>query len=585
MRAYGNKRITPVYGDYRPRERRWNNIKLHGWHNEERTGDTAVEWEDTYNDYVGGTFGGRSELQAEYYASEGDSEQTGTPTPDAPIPITPYLPAGTYKITMPDATYELTLPTDMHGVGGIRDRVVVDYVSKRGWLDGRYGYIASYSGESISTPYMSSTGELTEGATIVYQLATPTKTALTLTKVTTSTAPELPLEFLADASSVSPDLPATIESAQPVVTARGRNLLPHPLDIAKYTLTNYQNRVLISQDKNEVTVSALHSDNIDTMFSFISPLFNLPPNSIIVVSFYAYVHIENWYFQLVRPTGTCTQLLSESGDRIQATSDITDITQDKWKQYNFIITTNENTKYRIQIGSDAPNLYGDGSYIKYKNIQIEQSSTPHPYTPYRAPTTLEFPELRAIALPETATEWTYIRDGVKYWADTANYVGGGWWDVTKQVEIQRVPNNRMWNRSAEASWTSLQRVQVTFSPAKKIGLYTLGYCSHFGVKNNGIATISTNLMSVYPTNNIIYWFPKYQIFGLNGDETNEEADAALNSWLQNNEVWISYIRATPTTTRLHLGTLKSYPRYTHVEQITDGVRADMQLTAKVVDRC
>jgi hypothetical protein len=156
--------------------------------------------------------------------------------------------------------------------------------------------------------------------------------------------------------------------------------------------------------------------------------------------------------------------------------------------------------------------------------------------------------------------------------------------VARRIALQRVPNNRAWNRATEQSWAESKRVLLNFpSNPKKIGINTLGYCSHFGIINNGLGTIGSNLMSIYPNNNIIYWYPDYKIFGLNGGETNEEADEALNAWLQDNELWISYVMANPIITYHDEPPLRTYPRYTHVEQITDGVRAHMQLTAKVVD--
>ncbi len=42
-------------------------------------------------------------------------------------------------------------------------------------------YIASYNGETITTPYMSTTGELTTGATVIYTLSTPIETDITST--------------------------------------------------------------------------------------------------------------------------------------------------------------------------------------------------------------------------------------------------------------------------------------------------------------------------------------------------------------------------------------------------------------------
>lgn len=43
--------------------------------------------------------------------------------------------------------------------------------------------IDSYNGEAITTPYMSTTGELTDGSTVIYQLVEPTETELTAAEI------------------------------------------------------------------------------------------------------------------------------------------------------------------------------------------------------------------------------------------------------------------------------------------------------------------------------------------------------------------------------------------------------------------
>lgn len=58
--------------------------------------------------------------------------------------------------------------------------------------------------------------------TVVYQLATPTRTPLTFTKNNASTAPECPMEFLTDTPSL--EYPAELFDASGTVKARGKNL-------------------------------------------------------------------------------------------------------------------------------------------------------------------------------------------------------------------------------------------------------------------------------------------------------------------------------------------------------------------------
>jgi len=51
VRMYGDRRIYPYYEDYRPLERRVNNVKIAGWHSESEEGE-FIEFSETYNDKV-----------------------------------------------------------------------------------------------------------------------------------------------------------------------------------------------------------------------------------------------------------------------------------------------------------------------------------------------------------------------------------------------------------------------------------------------------------------------------------------------------------------------------------------------------
>ena len=80
------------------------------------------------------------------------------------------------------ATYDITLPADhdylaslpVGGPNGIRDELVLraDGVAV---LFMRTAKIASYAGESVTTPYRSTTGALTTGATVIYGVPLTTK--------------------------------------------------------------------------------------------------------------------------------------------------------------------------------------------------------------------------------------------------------------------------------------------------------------------------------------------------------------------------------------------------------------------------
>lgn len=125
-----------------------------------------------------------------------------SPSVDYPSPITTNLPAGTYKYTSGDDIYEFTLTDDLRGVGEIKDKVVFDKINNKGYLYKAIGYISSYNGEVITTAYKSTTGALTMGATIHYVLTEPTRTELTITKVESSTAPEIDAVNVTDLSTL-----------------------------------------------------------------------------------------------------------------------------------------------------------------------------------------------------------------------------------------------------------------------------------------------------------------------------------------------------------------------------------------------
>lgn len=81
-----------------------------------------------------------------------------------------FEPYRSTTITLPD-------PIDLYGTDDVKDVLFRDSDGlikvNRAWA-----VIASYNGETITTDYMSTTGQLTTGAEVVYQLATPTTEVL-----------------------------------------------------------------------------------------------------------------------------------------------------------------------------------------------------------------------------------------------------------------------------------------------------------------------------------------------------------------------------------------------------------------------
>ena len=102
----------------------------------------------------------------------------GIPAPNPSYPIMPVCNDGVFKATIPDGAWDggqATSP-ELWAIPGtdIRD----EWDAQTGWGVRRCAVIDSYAGEQITTPYISSTGELSEGAMVVYGIPdTPFYTA------------------------------------------------------------------------------------------------------------------------------------------------------------------------------------------------------------------------------------------------------------------------------------------------------------------------------------------------------------------------------------------------------------------------
>lgn len=127
----------------------------------------------------------------------GRTTQNGTPTADKPIQLVSVGEGGNIVVTVTDGlnTKKLTAITP-EGLCGIKVTSGGNYTDSGGnmWLCDemdykkgvyiqRIGYIESYSGQSVGSVYMSSTGALTTGATVIYKLSSPIETALSADEV------------------------------------------------------------------------------------------------------------------------------------------------------------------------------------------------------------------------------------------------------------------------------------------------------------------------------------------------------------------------------------------------------------------
>jgi len=142
-------------------------------------------------------------------------------SPTYPRPIEPYVKAGFYRL--PGTNKEINIP-DLYGMSTELDMVAWDRLSGIAWVNKLLKYDMLVAGNTwalsdamINSPYLcthlpqgnlsgqSLTGEIQENFYILYQLATPTRTPLTITENLSSTAPYLPMEALS--VDLSPNYP------------------------------------------------------------------------------------------------------------------------------------------------------------------------------------------------------------------------------------------------------------------------------------------------------------------------------------------------------------------------------------------
>ena len=289
MGAYvGSGKATLVHGDFHPAELYKGGNKRAGWKPHSESNVTAATIEHTYNDTADVVVKGNTTQLSDWYAKDGLSSQAGTPTPDAPIPITSNLPAGTYKYTSTDGIYEFTLAEELRGIGTDVDKIAFDRVSHAGSIERNIEKITLFGTESwvqevatsSYTEYYSSLNSKAFGDTnikcshfvtgitsvspvpsmsgrktnksvsfviqntllttanvagfkawlssqnsagnpviLLFQLATPTRTPLTFTKVSSSSAPECPMTFLTNTPSL--DYPADVVDASGNILSNG----------------------------------------------------------------------------------------------------------------------------------------------------------------------------------------------------------------------------------------------------------------------------------------------------------------------------------------------------------------------------
>lgn len=124
---------------------------------------------------------------------------TGTPSPESPMPIVSAGEGGSISLTVSnsaDQSQPLTLstPNSLPGIPVDSGGNYTDAEGQQSACDvkdygtGKYtqmvGHIESYNGENITTPYMSTTGQLSTGAEVYYVLDEPVVTDISADELT-----------------------------------------------------------------------------------------------------------------------------------------------------------------------------------------------------------------------------------------------------------------------------------------------------------------------------------------------------------------------------------------------------------------
>ena len=410
---YRSGKVRRLYReDHKPLERHRNGQKVYGWHREEQEGDNLI-FNGTYNDTADVVVKGKTLQKSEWVHKQGLTTQSGTPTPEAPIPLVSNLPAGTYKTKdWKGDWWEFTLTEDLHGLDGARDSVEFDKYSHRGYLRNKIGkldlgtlsweeredgqYRAPFNGKRpasssiipniLCTKYIvdtfvhvfTKTKDKTianadsadmlyvydtaytdastfktamYGAYLVYELATPTRTALTFTKNNASTAPECPMEFLTDTPSL--EYPATVWDAEGEVKARGKNLF----NLDKF-LTDRS--AVYTKVSNVYTITSKTA-----LFNSVEILFDKP----------IYVSISG---TVTNNTTVNARVDLLGGGTLVAALNATAVTP----------------VLNVLVDSFRLNWTTAGQFA-LRNIQIEEGSIATPYEPYRPEVTATIPALRS----------------------------------------------------------------------------------------------------------------------------------------------------------------------------------------------
>ena len=549
-------------------------------------------------------------------ANEFEPFTPNSPSPEYQSPVMPFLAPDTYKTQdWRGDWYEFTLTEDLHGIDDVRDSVEWDkYNSSVGRLDKRYGkkvfdgteaewvaesHATAFNGINFYIPLNNSVpnrspyngflksshtkvsfsvvigdysfvsvgrnlniqngfsktlidfkawlaAQYTAGTpvTIVYQLATPTRTPLIFTKNNASTASECPMEFLVDETGVSPDYPATVISAGDCeIRSQGRNLFDASPWSTPTTSDGITVQYLSSEDcfviNGTATTASERAGRYINLFGVKSSGYSLSAKYVSGT-----IHRPGGTEVAVAYFGTANTTNTYSNWQPVDLRELDTLNQNKLLSHSYI------TRFWFYISAGV-------TFNNYKvRIQLEHNVAAQSYQPYFSSSSIVIPELSGLP------------DGT---ADTLEYIGDGDWKHTQRRGKKILTGDETYTLLLEAEGFNTYYTTIS---GKAFGLGKTK-CTHFkndGSNNNigGLYTISDRTGN----NALSFAVPK-----------TVTSVAEMKAYIASiAPVEIEYELVEPVVSIINLGELKSIPRETNIDQLTDGLKAELQLTAKVVDK-
>lgn len=245
-----------------------------------------------------------------------------------------------------------------------------------------------------------------------------------------------------------------------------------------------------------------------------------------------------------------------------------------------VIRTREDGRLFINVnGGNTSERFMTRMAENFDCLQIEEGILPSEYVPYLAPSQSVMPVLRAI--PDGIGGYV-VRDEL-----TSVPTMPGWYDLTRNVAEYIVNGKEQnvgdMNLYAHADTTNVGLVQNAIY--QNIDDICLCNIALYNDKNK--TPWSTNIPGVTVNKNQLHMNILNSITGVTDDMTASEKRAKVNAYLRKryedgNPVIFWGNAGNPTTERIYLGNLKTYPRYTVLS--SEGIfLPDIQATVKVSD--